>query len=139
MKTDRNPGSLRAHFSAVTVHAVEERLLLIAVTFALRGHKCAAVAQGVKLPDAAAVIGAEAFHPGEDMWFEGDPLWDVAEVLRPDAETLLIRDEGGCQHGRGVISNRLRQYRGVSLRLIMSVMLVFPCLFIGAGMLVQPK
>lgn len=87
-QTDRNPCSFGTHVTAVAVHRVKQRPEFIVLHF--RGHKRAAVAQRVKIPDAAAVVRAEAVHPREDGRLKDYPLRNAAKVLRPEADAVLI-------------------------------------------------
>lgn len=87
-ETGRNSRSIDAHASSVAVQRVEQRSGFLAIR--LWGHKCTAVAQRVKVPDAPDVIHAEAIHPGEDSRLEGYPLRDAAKELRPEADAVLI-------------------------------------------------
>lgn len=97
-QADRDPGSLGAELTAVTVQGVEQRPEFIALRF--RGHKRAAVAERVKLPDTAVVVCAEAVHPREDSRLKHYPLRNAAEVLWPEADALLVLYEGGGQRWR---------------------------------------
>ena len=63
-------GGLTAEFTTITVHGVEQRPFFTGILIRLRSHKGAAVTQRRKIPDAAAVISAEAVHPREDSGFK---------------------------------------------------------------------
>src|SRR5690606_15702624 len=89
-QTDGNSGCFGTEFTAVAVHRVEQRPRFIVLRF--RSHKRAAVAERIKIPDTSAVVGAEAVHPGEDSRLKDYPLRYVAEVLRPEADAVLIGD-----------------------------------------------
>ena len=90
---------LCAHLRAVTIHRVEQRPFFIIATARLRSHKRAIVTERIKTPDTSAVIRAETLHPGQNTRLQGYPLWDVAEVLRPEADALFIGQQCG---GEGV-------------------------------------
>nr|AFP49001.1 hypothetical protein [Citrobacter freundii]AKJ19730.1 hypothetical protein [Salmonella enterica subsp. enterica serovar Typhimurium] len=94
-QADGNTCGFCAHFHAITVQIIEQTPCLIAVSIGC--HKGPAVAQRVKLPDATAVIRAEAVHPGEDAGLQGYPLRNSAEVLRPEADTHSIRHHSGMK------------------------------------------
>ncbi|KSA04392.1 hypothetical protein AC442_19810 [Proteus mirabilis] len=96
-QTGSNAGGFRAHFSAVTVHGIEQYPCFVIIVIRFGCHKCPAVVQGVQIPDTTAVVFAKTVHPAEDTGFQGDPLWNEAKMLRPEADALFIRDNGGNQ------------------------------------------
>ncbi len=81
------------HFCTVTIHAVKQCPFLI--VFALRGHKCTAIAEGKEFPYPATVVPAKPVHPAKNVGFEGYPLRYAAKLLRPEADAVLIGDLGG--------------------------------------------
>ncbi|ABJ03622.1 conserved hypothetical protein [Escherichia coli APEC O1] len=98
-QTGGNTGSFRTHFSAVTVHGIEQYPCFVIIVIRFRCHKCATVVQGVQIPDAPAVVFAQTVHPAEDTGLQGHPLWNEAKMLRPEADTLFIRDGSSNQLG----------------------------------------
>lgn len=96
-QTGSNAGSFRAHFSAVTVHGIEQYPCFVIIVIRFGCHKCPAVVQGVQIPDTTAVVFTQTVHPAEDTGLQGHPLWNEAKVLRPEADALFIRDYGGNQ------------------------------------------
>ncbi len=96
-QTGGNTGGFRAHFSAVTVHGIEQYPCFVIIIIRFGGHKCPAVVQGVQIPDTTAVVFAQTVHPAEDTGLQGDPLWNEAKMLRPEADALFIRDGSGNQ------------------------------------------
>ena len=92
-----NAGGFRAHFSAVTVHGIEQYPGFSIIFIRFRCYKCATVVQGVQIPDTTAVVFAQTVHPAEDTGLQGHPLWNEAKMLRPEADALFIRDYGGNQ------------------------------------------
>lgn len=93
-------GSPCAHFSAVAVHGVKQRLFFIIVFIWLRYHKGTTVAERIKMPDTAAVTGTEPVHPAKNAGFEGYPLRNSAKVLRSEIDTIFI---GNLRTGHGDI------------------------------------
>ncbi len=89
----------RAHFSAVTVHGIEQYPCFVIIVIRFGCHKCPAVVQGIQIPDTTAVVFAKTVHPAEDTGLQGHPLWNEAKMLRPEADALFIRDEAGRSTG----------------------------------------
>ncbi|CAM7321791.1 hypothetical protein ESCOCP328B_26855 [Escherichia coli] len=102
-QTGSNAGGFRAHFSAVTVHGIEQYPGFSIIFIRFGRHKCAAVIQGVQIPDTTAVVFTQTVHPAEDTGLQGHPLWNEAKVLRPEADALFIRDEAGNQLRRVIL------------------------------------
>ncbi|AAN80982.1 hypothetical protein i14_2330 [Escherichia coli str. 'clone D i14'] len=96
-QTGSNAGGFRAHFSAVTVHGIEQYPCFVIIVIRFGCHKCATVVQGVQIPDTTAVVFIQTVHPAEDTGLQGDPLWNEAKMLRPEADALFIRDGSGNQ------------------------------------------
>ena len=101
-QADRDACGFRAHLSIITVHAVEQMPFIVIVS--IRGHKRAAITEGVERPDTAAVGRTETLHPGQNTRLQGYPLWDSAKMLRPEIDTLFIGDRRDGQFKFGLVS-----------------------------------
>ncbi len=95
-QTGGNAGGFRAHFSAVTVHGIEQYPVFAIIVIRFGGHKCPAVVQTVQIPDTTAVVFAQTVHPAGNTGLQVTH-YGMKPKCCGQKLTLFIRDYGGNQ------------------------------------------
>ncbi len=85
-QTGGNAGSFRTHFSAVTVHGIEQYPCFVIIVIRFGCHKCPAVVQGVQIPDTTAVVFTQTVHPAEDTGLQEGAN---KQVISSQADSLI--------------------------------------------------